>query len=114
LLKAIGMFHAKAAVVERTDLGQWYRFLVDPHKPTDTRVPLLGAFSKAGHADHGQFDFACLPHMQVLPGGDLDAMPVALFAFPMERRHAMRAFVVASKTVAIFARGTAFARRGRA
>src|SRR6266516_439492 len=102
LLKAIGMFHAKAALVKRMDLVKRGRFLVDPHEPTDARILFLVTGSKARHVDHGQVDFPRLAHVQVLPGVDLDAMPALLFPLPVRRRLYMRAGIVVDKPLAVF------------
>src|SRR5438067_658317 len=67
------------------------------------------------HADDGQFDLTRLPQVQVLPTVHLDALPLGIETFPMPTRRTMRARVVASKALSIFAWGPrlARARRGR-
>src|SRR6266704_2248622 len=109
-LKAIAMFHAIAARVERPDLRQWGRLSVHPHKPADPRIAFLVGGSMPRHADHGPLDLTRLPQVQVLPTVHLDALPMRIEAFPMPTRSTMRARVVASKALSIFAWGPRLSR----
>src|SRR5205085_1073181 len=115
LLKAIAVLNAIATLIggtylrQRQPLGAW------PDEPTDTRLALgfAGVGTQARHAQHTQVHLAGLFEMQMVPALHQQRMPTGIAAFPVLIGLPMRALIVASKALAIFARCPPFAGGGR-
>src|SRR5947209_14815399 len=100
-VKAIPMLLTKAQNISQSDLHDVGVLLSNPNEPTDTGIALFVRRMRTHNADDGQFQPPSPFHMQVVPPGNLDCLPLGILALPMTRWRPMRRFIVGLQFVSI-------------
>src|SRR5712692_8386839 len=113
LFEAIAMFLPVAPPVAQSHL--WHAGVGGPlpEKPTLARVAGLLCGLMTPDANDRHLDRSCVAQVQTVPPGNLNRLAIGIAAKPTARGLPIGAGISALKPVAIFARGSTFARRRR-
>ena len=112
LEKAGGILVRKAPLVTVHDFFQRQGPRSGPNEPALARITPGSFGSQTQYSIGRQFYFPCLPHVQVVPGLDLDRLAALIGALPRAIRLPPRLWFASVKQVAILAWGSSFARKG--